>query len=53
MLKIPTAIPNDYGIRINHISKVLAKLKAHKLFECINLELRKGKLYRLTDKGYE
>lgn len=35
----------------NHISKVLAELKAHELVECINPEVRKGRLYRLTDKG--
>lgn len=49
--KIPTAIANDSGIRTNHISKVLSELKAHELVECINPEVRKGRLYRLTDKG--
>lgn len=36
-----------------YISKVLAELKAHELVECINPEVRKGRLYRLTDKGDE
>lgn len=52
-VKIPTTIANDSGIRTNHISKVLAELKAHELVECINPEVRKGRLYRLTDKGDE
>ena len=52
-VKIPTAIANDSGIRTNHISKVLAELRAHELVECINPEVRKGRLYRLTDKGDE
>ena len=52
-VKIPTAIANDSGIRTNHISKVLSELKAHELVECINPEVRKGRLYRLTDKGNE
>ena len=52
-VKIPTEIANDSGIRTNHISKVLAELKAHDLVECINPEVRKGRLYRLTDKGDE
>lgn len=52
-VKIPTAIANDSGIRTNHISKVLSELKAHELVECINPEVRKGRLYRLTDKGEE
>ena len=52
-VKIPTDIANDSGIRTNHISKVLSELKAHELVECINPEVRKGRLYRLTDKGDE
>ena len=50
-VKIPTQIAKDSGIRTNHISKVLAELKAHELVECINPEARKGRLYRHTDKG--
>ncbi len=50
-VKIPTAIAKDSKIRPNHISKVLSELKAHELVECINPEVRKGRLYRLTDKG--
>lgn len=50
-VKIPTAIARDSGIRTNHVSKVLSELKAHELIECINPEARKGRLYRLTDKG--
>ena len=52
-IKIPSKIANDADIRQNHISKVLAELKAHNLVECINPEVRKGRLYRLTDKGDE
>ena len=50
---IPTQIARNSDIRPNHISKVLAELKAHELVECINPEVRKGRLYRLTDKGEE
>ena len=50
-IKIPTAIANDSGIRTNHISKVLSELKAHELVECINPEVKKGRLYRQTNKG--
>ena len=50
-VKIPTVIAKDSEIRPNHISKVLAELKAHELVECINPEVRKGRLYRLTDYG--
>ena len=50
---IPSQIAKNSGIRTNHISKVLAELKAYELVECINPEVRKGRLYRLTDKGEE
>lgn len=50
---IPTQIARNSEIRPNHISKVLAELKAHELVECINPEVRKGRLYMLTDKGKE
>lgn len=50
-VKILTAIAKDSEIRPNHISKVLAELKEHELVECINPEVRKGRLYRLTNKG--
>ena len=52
-IKIPSKIADDADIRQNHISKVLAELKAHNLVECINPEVKKGRLYRLTDKGDE
>ena len=50
-VKIPSEIANDAGIFQNHISNTLRQLKEHKLIECINPEVRKGRLYRLTDKG--
>ena len=52
-VNIPSKIAEDSEIRQNHISKVLAELKAHEMVECINPEVRKGRLYRLTDKGDE
>lgn len=52
-VKIPSVIAKDSGIKTNHISKVLSELKAHELVECINPEVRKGRLYRLTEKGEE
>ena len=50
---IPSQIAKNSEIRTNHISKVLGELKAHELVECINPEVRKGRLYRLTEKGDE
>lgn len=52
-VKMPTQIAKTSGIRTNHISNVLRQLKEHELVECINPEVKKGRLYRLTDKGNE
>lgn len=50
-VKIPSGIARDTGIRLEHISRVLSELKSHKLVECINPEVRKGRLYKLTERG--
>ena len=50
-VKIPSEIAKDAEIFQNHISHTLRQLKEHKLVECINPEVKKGRLYRLTDKG--
>ena len=50
-LKMPSQIAKDTRIVQNHISNSLRQLKEHELVECINPEVRKGRLYRLTDKG--
>ena len=52
-VKIPSEIANDTEIFQNHISNTLRQLKEHELIECINPEVKKGRLYRLTDKGNE
>lgn len=52
-LKTPTELAHDSDIRVNHMSNVLTQLRHKGLVECINPEMRKGKLYRLTSKGLE
>lgn len=52
-VKIPFQIAKDSDILQNHISAVLRQLKEYELVECINPEVRKGRLYRLTKKGNE
>ena len=52
-VKIPTHIAKDTDILTNHISGILRQLKNHELVECINPEVKKGRLYRLTKKGEE
>lgn len=48
---IPTEIAKRSNIKTNHVSKVLSELKSKDLIEIINPEMRKGRLYRLTEKG--
>lgn len=52
-VKIPSEIAQDTGIYQNHISNTLKQLRDEDLIECINPEVRKGRLYRLTDLGKE
>lgn len=52
-VKIPSQIAKDAGIVQNHMSNTLKQLKNHELVECINPEVRKGRLYRLTETGEE
>lgn len=47
----PTEIARKSGIRTNHISKVLSELKDCEVVVCINEEMRKGRLYKLTPLG--
>lgn len=49
--KMPFEIAKESEMTPNHISHTLKQLKEHGLVECLNPEARKGKLYRLTDKG--
>lgn len=49
--KIPKEIAEDSGILPNHISNVLRQLKEKDIVECLNPEVRKGRLYRLSETG--
>lgn len=50
---MPRDIAKATGILPNHISKVLRDLKDNNIMVCINPEVRKGRLYRLTPLGEE
>ena len=50
-VKMPKEIASDSGILPNHISNVLRQLKEKEIVECINPEVSKGRLYRLSDNG--
>ena len=49
--KIPTELASDSGILPTHISNVLRQLKEKEILECINPEVRKGRLYSLSEGG--
>jgi DNA-binding transcriptional ArsR family regulator len=49
--KTPTEIAEQTGAAINNVSNYLTTLQELGLVCCLNKELRKGRLYTLTDKG--
>ena len=46
-------IADESNIHRNNISYTLKELKDYGLVECINPEVRRGRLYGLTDEGEE
>lgn len=50
-LKTPKEIGDALNIRTNHISNLLADLRSHGLVVCVTPNVRKGRLYKLTDNG--
>lgn len=49
--KTPTQIADETKIYRNNISNTLKELKQYNIVECINPEVRNGRLYRLTETG--
>lgn len=49
--RMPSEIAKKADIVPNHVSVTLKQLKKHDLVECMNPEVRKGRLYRLTERG--
>ena len=50
-LKTPSEIGDRIDVRTNHISNILADLRRHDLVICATPNVRKGRLYKLTEKG--
>ncbi|MDO5848263.1 MAG: winged helix-turn-helix domain-containing protein [Methanobrevibacter sp.] len=50
-VKTPTDIKNSLNINTNHTSNLLADLRKHDLVYCATPEMKKGRLYKLTEKG--
>lgn len=49
--KMPSEIARDCEIANNHISHTLKQLKELGVVKCLNPEVRKGRVYLLTEKG--
>ena len=52
-VKMPNEIATDAGIEKKIISNIIKQLREQNILVCINPEVRKGRLYRLTDLGNE
>ncbi len=52
-VRIPKEIARDSGILQNHVSNVLRQLKDKGLVECLNPDVKKGRLYRLSEEGMD
>lgn len=49
----PSTISKDIGKSITHVSRCLRQLSDKNLLECLTPDNRKGKIYKITDKGIE
>jgi len=49
----PSEISKITDIRLNHVSNILAELVEVNLVECLNDYAKKGRLYQITELGYE
>ena len=49
----PKQIGDAINVRTNHISNLLAQLRKKELVYCATPNIRKGKLYSITDDGKE
>ena len=51
--KIPSEIAKHVNLSNTHTSKYLNSMKEKKLIICLNEEAKRGRLYQLTEKGFE
>lgn len=47
----PKGISKSFNININHVSACLKSLLKKELVECITPKNKKGRIYRITEKG--
>lgn len=49
----PAEIQQKLDIRLNHVSLYLRELKEKGIIVCLNEDAKKGRLYQLSELGYE
>lgn len=47
----PKDLSNKTDYYLSHVSKTLKELVEHEMAECLTPDRKKGRLYRLTEKG--
>lgn len=50
---LPSKISVDLNLHLGHTSNLLKGLRDKGLIRCLNPELKKGRIYNITDKGVE
>jgi ArsR family transcriptional regulator, cadmium/lead-responsive transcriptional repressor len=51
--KTPKQIAQETKLYISHVSKTLNELASHGIVVCLNPDLKRGRVYTLTDDGKE
>lgn len=49
----PAELQHKLNIRLNHVSLHLKELKEKEIIVCLNEDAKKGRLYQLSELGYE
>lgn len=52
-IKMPSEIAREMNVKTSQVSAALTALKKQELVVCVNDNVRKGRLYKATDKGLE
>jgi len=51
--KMPSEITQETNMRMDDVSRALRAMDLKRLVSCVNPEMKKGRIYALTDNGKE
>ena len=51
--KTPSQLEKETKIKFSHVSRALTELTENKLIECLTPNLRKNKIYKITNLGHK